>query len=83
MTDDLLDELDAAGRSVATTVYQFMVCHQAVLKHPGAALLDDEHWRTLCHNAAFLAGCAADGADLTVLSGDDVVLATTETGVVQ
>jgi hypothetical protein len=78
--NDLPEEWGDAGRDMYFSVYQFMSRFQGVTKHPEAPLLPVEWWGTVAHNAAFLAGSVAEGENLMVVDGDDV-LASADLGV--
>lgn len=62
-------------------LYRFMIGNQQAIRHPRAAEVTQEHWQTICHNAAWSAAEFMDTDDLTIIdAGTEIVLAQSPKG---
>ena len=64
--------------AVFTRTYRFMLQNQFAFHHPGAPILSDEHWGTVCHNAAWTAAEFMECELLTIMDEDMVFAASME-----
>jgi hypothetical protein len=84
MIDDRLpDDFESEQLELYHAVCALAVPNQIHFKHPQAALMPDEQWRSLCHNFAFYAAVARNGDDITLATEDGEVLMTSEQGTPQ
>lgn len=55
-----------AQRRIYGRVYRFMLVNQQVQTHPAMGRIPDEHWDTICHNAAWLAAELLEDGDFAI-----------------
>lgn len=59
---------DGTARRAFNSLFSFMMLNQSLFHHPNQTLLEDKHWETTAHNAAWTAAEAAMGR----YSGDEM-----------
>jgi len=66
----LPDEWTEEQREMFSHVFRFMLMNQRAIKHPESPDLQDEQWRTICHNAAWAAAEFMECDELTITDLD-------------
>lgn len=64
------EEWTAEQNAMFVKVYRFLIANQPAVKHPSAPMASEEHWQTICHNAAWTAAEFMDTDDLRVIDLD-------------
>ena len=66
LPEDWTDEQHALFRRV----FRFLAGNMDAVCHPEQPTIRDEHWHTICHNAAFVAAECRDCESLRILDAD-------------
>lgn len=64
--DKLPEDTSAYQREVFDRLYRLMLPNQVAFKHPDAPHLTDEHWDSVCWNAAYAALACMDRRGITI-----------------
>ena len=68
--ENLPDDWSEAQNILYVKVHRFMSANKNAMSHPQAPVFTDEHWQTVCHNAAFLAAEMLETDSLRILDVD-------------
>lgn len=67
---NLPSDWSEAQNTLYVKVHRFMSANKDSMCHPRGAVLDVEHWQTICHNAAFTAAEMLETDFLRILDVD-------------
>jgi hypothetical protein len=67
---DTPEEWTEEQNTMFVRLYRFLMANQYAVRHPRSPEIIQEHWQTICHNAAWSAAEFMDTDELTIIDSD-------------